>query len=526
MKMVFPKWKEYLVYFVCLFGVMFALPNFLPKHMLSSLPEFMSKQVSLGLDLSGGVHLLLEADLSVSTQDYMNQTLYTVRDELRKAKIAYDNNFPKNIEKDITKIEFNLANDSQSGKAKGVLSAIDKSGIIVNIAGTKVTMQLTENAIDENNKRTISKAIEVVRRRVDETGTREASIQKQGENRIILQIPGIQDPAHVKELLGKTAKMTFRIVDESAPEILKENITPAPAGSVYIESQESGKMIAVKRQILLGGETLVDAGVTGDLGRPQVSFRFNTNGAKKFGEITKENSGKRLAIVLDDKIISAPVINEPIMGGAGVINSDRFTMEEANNLALLLRAGALPAPLIAIEERTVGPDLGADSIKSGVVATIMSIIFVVVFMILWYTKFGMIANIAVIVNLLILLACMSLLQATLTLPGIAGIALTVGTAVDANVLINERIKEELRKGVKIFKAVESGYDLAMATIVDTNLNTLIGMFCLYQFGTGPVKGFAITTALGTIISFFTATTLTRFIISKMIEKRIKFDIPT
>jgi preprotein translocase subunit SecD len=258
--------------------------------------------------------------------------------------------------------------------------------------------------------------------------------------------------------------------------------------------------------------------------RPEVSFSFNKHGAKKFGDATKENVGKRFAIILDNEVISAPNINEPITGGHGRITG-QFSPERAQDLALLLRAGALPAPLNVIEERTVGPDLGADSIRSGIVATLLSGLFVLVFMYLWYSMFGMIANVAVVVNLVLLIAGLSCLQATLTLPGIAGIALTIGMAVDANVLINERIKEYIRRGEKFAKALEKGYDFAMTSIVDTNLNTIIGMMCLYQFGTGPVKGFAITTILGTLISFFTSTTLTRYIISSLIKLRYQLSIP-
>lgn len=276
---------------------------------------------------------------------------------------------------------------------------------------------------------------------------------------------------------------------------------------------------------MVGGETLVDARLEYDESRPQVSFKFNKLGAKRFGEATRDNVGKRFAIVLDDQVISAPVIKEPIMGGAGRISSDHFSAEEANDLALLLRAGALPAPLNVIEEKTVGPDLGEDSIRSGIFAIILSGLFVLIFMFLWYSSFGMIANAAVIINLILLLAGMSCLQATLTLPGIAGIALTIGMAVDANVLINERIKESLRKGAKLMKAIEDGYNLAMSSIVDSNLNTIIGMMCLYQFGTGQVKGFAITTMLGTIISFFTSTTLTRYILSNLLRLKYKVSIP-
>lgn len=524
--MDFPKWKEALIACVCVFGILFFLPNILPQSTLSKLPSWMPNQkVNLGLDLQGGVHLLLEVDLDGVENDYLNQTLDLARSTLRKEGVQYAANFPRTIAKDQHVVEFDLKDNSKVGKARTALTAID-SDVKVEIAGTHVKICPTPEALATRKSEAVNRSIEIVRKRVDETGTKEPNIQRQGDNRILLQIPGLHDPLHVKELLGRTAKMTFRLVDEEAPEIMDRKKGIAPAGSMYVRSSESGKYIAVKKQVLVGGETLVDARLEYDeYSRPQVSFKFNKLGAKRFGEATRDNVGKRFAVVLDDQVISAPVIKEPIMGGAGRISSDHFSAEEANDLALLLRAGALPAPLNIIEEKTVGPDLGEDSIRSGVFATILSGLFVLVFMFLWYSSFGMIANAAVVINLILLLAGMSCLQATLTLPGIAGIALTIGMAVDANVLINERIKESLRKGSKLMKAIEDGYSLAMSSIVDSNLNTIIGMMCLYQFGTGQVKGFAITTMLGTIISFFTSTTLTRYILSNLLRLKYKISIP-
>ena len=523
--MNFPKWKEILIACVCAFGILFSLPNILPQSMLNKLPSWMPNQkVSLGLDLQGGAHLLLEVDLDSVTSDFLNQALDSARTTLRKESIPYAANFPKSVAKGATAVEFDLKDSSKAGRAKAVLSSID-SDFKVDIVGAHVTMTPTENALQKRKYDAVDRSVEIVRKRVDETGTREANVQRQGDDRILLQIPGLQDPSRVKALLGRTAKMTFRMVDEEAPEVADRKTAIAPVGSVYLESAESGKYIAVKKQVLVGGETLVDARLSYDeYNRPEVSFKFNKQGAKKFGDATRENVGKRFAIVLDNEVISAPNINEPITGGSGRITG-QFTAERAQDLALLLRAGALPAPLNVIEEKTVGPDLGADSIRSGVLATLLSGLFVLVFMFMWYSSFGLIADIAVVVNLILLIAGLSCLQATLTLPGIAGIALTVGMAVDANVLINERIKESLRRGEKWVKAVEEGYNLAMTSIVDTNLNTIIGMLCLYQFGTGPVKGFAITTILGTVISFFTSTTLTRYIVSTLMRLKYRISIP-
>ncbi|MDR1982245.1 MAG: protein translocase subunit SecD [Holosporaceae bacterium] len=523
--MNFAKWKEILIGGVCALGILFALPNILPQSFLNKFPDWMPNQkISLGLDLRGGAHLLLEVDLDSVKNDYLNQILDSARTVLRKESIPYASSFPKMITKDQEKVEFDLKDTSKIGKARAILGSID-TDFNIDITGTHVTMVPTEEALQKRKLDAVDRSIEIVRKRVDETGTREANIQKQGDDRILLQIPGLQDPSHVKELLGRTAKMTFRLVDESAPETMDRKKAIPPTGSMYLESSESGKFIAVKKQVLVGGETLIDAGLGYDeYNRPEVSFKFNKIGAKKFGEATRSNVGKRFAIILDNEIISSPVIQTPITGGSGRITGE-FSVERARDLALLLRAGALPAPLNVIEEKTVGPDLGADSIRSGVIATLISGLLVLIFMYMWYSSFGLIANIAVVVNLILLIGGLSYLQATLTLPGIAGIALTVGMAVDANILINERIKEYLRKGEKWMKAVEAGYDLAMTSIMDTNLNTIIGMICLYQFGTGPVKGFAITTMLGTIISFFTSTTLTRYIVSTLMRFKYPISIP-
>lgn len=522
--MAFPKWKEILIACVCLFGVLFSLPNIIPQSVLNVLPGFVpTKKVNLGLDLRGGAHLLLEVDLDSVENDYLNQILDAARQTLRKEMIPYAANFPRSVAKDQKAVEFDLKDTTKVGKARTALVAID-SDCKVEITGAHVTITPTEEALALKKANAVERSIECVRKRVDDTGTREPNIQRQGNDRILLQIPGLQDPSRVKELLGKTAKMTFRLVDESAPVVADKKNAVAPLGSMYVESDEGG-YLAVKKQVLVGGETLTSANLGHDeYNSPAVEFSFNKIGAKRFAEATKANIGKRLAILLDNKIISAPKINGAITGGHGIITGN-FTAESAQDLAVLLKAGALPAPLHVIEERTVGPDLGADSIQSGILATLISGIFVLVFMYLWYSSFGMIANIAVVVNIILLIAGLSFLQATLTLPGIAGIALTVGTAVDANVLINERIKEYIRKGEKFVKAVEKGYDLAMTSIVDTNLNTIIGMVCLYYFGSGPVKGFAITTILGTVISFFTATTLTRYIVSTLLRLKYAVKIP-
>ena len=356
----------------------------------------------------------------------------------------------------------------------------------------------------------LSQSIEIIRRRIDENGTKEPTIQAQGKNRILLQVPGIKDSGTLKDILGKTAKMTFQFVKENNS--FGDDVT---AYDVYLD--DSGYRYFVDKEVILSGELLIDANPTFHEGQPAVAFRFNDLGSKKFAKITRENIGRIFAIILDGKVITAPRINTSIVQGSGVI-SGNFTTKEANDVALLLRAGALPAPLEVIEERTVGPSLGLDSIKSGSMAAISGMIFVAIFMLVFYRIFGVFANLALIINIMIILAALSILGATLTLPGIAGIVLTMGMAVDANVLIFERIKEEARQNKSVFVAVEQGFTQAFRTIVDSNITALIVAFFLFIFGNGPVKGFAVTLSIGIIASMFTAIMLTRMMISLWLKK--------
>ncbi|MDH5189533.1 MAG: protein translocase subunit SecD, partial [Rhodospirillaceae bacterium] len=357
--------------------------------------------------------------------------------------------------------------------------------------------------------------VEIVRRRIDETGVREPTIVRQGEERILVQLPGIDDPERVKRLLGKTAKLTFHLVaPNSSDAILSGRVPPGTRllPSVTNVPGQQNKYL-IKKRVMVSGDTLIDAtpGFDSRNNEPVVNFRFDSAGAKRFGDVTVKNVGNPFAIVLDGKVISAPVIREPILGGAGQI-SGNFSTEEAKDLSLLLRAGALPAPLTVLEERSVGPGLGADSIASGKVASIVGLMFVIVFMALYYGRFGLMADAALIMNIILIIGALSALQATLTLPGIAGIVLTIGMAVDANVLIFERIREEIKNGRTVISAIESGYARAITTIIDANVTTLIAALLLYQFGSGPVRGFAVTLAVGIATSMFTAIWLTRLIV--------------
>ncbi|MFQ5985423.1 MAG: protein translocase subunit SecD, partial [Alphaproteobacteria bacterium] len=369
----------------------------------------------------------------------------------------------------------------------------------------------------------VEQSIEIVRRRIDETGTREPTIQRQGEDRILVQLPGVDDPDRIKGLLGKTAKLQFRLVDvgTSVADALQGRLPP---GSELLEADDEvdaagrPRLYVVRKRVIVGGDRLVDAQPTIQTNLPVVSFSFDRVGARKFGAATTENVGRPLAIVLDNKVISAPVIREPITGGAGIITGN-FTVQETTDLALLLRAGALPAPLTILEERSVGPSLGADSIRAGKFAAILGLVLVVAFMTTGYGLFGLAANVALILNIVIIGGVLSLLQATLTLPGIAGIVLTIGMAVDANVLIFERVREEVANGRTPFSAVDAGYRRALTTIIDSNVTTFIAAILLFGLGSGPVKGFGVTLAIGIATSMFTAVMVTRMVIVLWLHRR-------
>ena len=360
----------------------------------------------------------------------------------------------------------------------------------------------------------VEQAIEIVRRRVDELGTREPTIQRQGSDRIVVQVPGLDDPERLKDILGKTAKLTFHLLDPNTPRA--QPGTAVPPGARLLSSDDSdatGNTIhyVVRKRVEVSGDRLIDAQPTFDQGQPVVNFRFDTVGGKKFGDTTSKHVGENLAIVLDNKVISAPRIRTAILGGSGIITGS-FTVQSANDLALLLRAGALPAPLLILEERTVGPSLGADSIAAGQMASVIGIVLVVAFMFASYGRFGAMADLALLINMALIAAALSMLQATLTLPGIAGIVLTIGMAVDANVLIFERIREEVRGGRTPISAVDAGYRRALTTIIDSNLTTLVAALLLFGLGSGPIKGFAVTLSIGIMTSMFTAIMVTRLMI--------------
>ena len=505
----FANWKVLLISGVCLLGVLLSALNLLTPAQLAYLPGFMRKQVALGLDLRGGSYLLLQVDVAAAQHERLNTVIDSVRNTLRDAHIGYTG---LNVEGDV--IAFTIRETDRLEEAKRDLAKIDLD-LTVEIApdGTG-TMKFSAVATETRRRQAVEQSIEIIRRRIDETGTKEPTIQREGQDRILVQLPGVDNPEHVKALLGRTAKLTFQLVDQSVT-VEDARRGRLPPGDEILPAVDEGRgrgggagAYVVRKRVMVGGDTLTDAQATFQNNEPVVSFKFDSVGGKKFGDATRENVGKPFAIVLDNKVISAPVIREPILGGSGII-SGSFTVQSASDLALLLRAGALPAPISILEERTVGAELGADSIHAGAVASIVGVVLVVIFMVLFYGLFGVFADIALLFNLCLMLGALSLLGATLTLPGIAGIALTMGMAVDANVLIYERIKEELRGGRSMLSSLEAGFTRAFGTILDSHVTTLVAGILLYWLGSGPVKGFAVTLSIGVLTSLFSAILVTR-----------------
>lgn len=491
-----------LILAVCIVGIFYAVPNFI-KDAKTTLPSWW-QPVNLGLDLQGGSSLLLEVDLNSALKDRMQSLEDSARSALKDARIRY-----QGISSASDGLKIRIEDANARSKAIMPLRKMDE-GLTVSESNGTLVVTYDEQALNQIKSKLVEQSIEIVRKRIDEYGTNEPIIQSQGYGRILVQLPGIQNPEEVKVLLGKTAKMTFHLVDSST------TATEAKRGKLKSSSRiirgVGGEQYVIVRKPAVGGETLTDAGVSFQDGAAAVSFKFNNLGAKKFGEVTKNNVGEQLAIVLDDEVISAPTIQSAITGGSGVITGN-YTSESAQELALLLRSGALPAPLNILEERTVGAGLGVDSIKAGVFASVIGFIGVIVFLILSYGLFGLFTSITVFLNLFMLLGILSLFGATLTLPGIAGIILTIGMAVDANILIFERMREEVKNGRSIKDAMETGFSFAWGTIFDSNLTTLIAAAVLFYFGSGPVRGFAVTLAFGILTSLFTSVTVTRLIIT-------------
>ncbi len=525
----FARWKIILVLLICLAGVGFTGPNFVAERTAEAIPEWLPRnQISLGLDLQGGSHLLLEVDVDAVVAERMESIEDAIRNEFRSDRIGY-----RGLGAHADYVSVQIRKPEQFERAlelvRGLAAPISFNPLTGLGGGTDleieetgdggIEIRLTEAAVSERKSSALDQTIEIIRRRIDQLGTREPTIQRQGQERILVQLPGLQDPERVKTILGKTAKMVFRLVDVTTSASSVRAGGRLPPGSQLLESDERGPdgepadYYVVRKRVMVSGDKLVDAQASTDsrTGEPVVSFRFDSSGAKQFGKVTQENVNRPFAIVLDNRVISAPVIREPILGGSGQI-SGSFTYEEVNDLAVLLRAGALPAPIKILEERTVGPALGADSIAAGKIASIIGFVLVMIFMVVAYGIFGIAADIALILNLFLIVGALSALQATLTLPGIAGIVLTIGMAVDANVLVFERIREEIRTGKTPFNAMEAGYRRAIGTILDANITTFIAAAILFAMGSGPIKGFSVTLAIGIITSVFTAVFVTRMML--------------
>jgi preprotein translocase subunit SecD len=505
--------------------MLFALPNFVPEATVKSWPKWAQRHIVLGLDLQGGSHLLLEVDSNAVKREKLNQVADDARRVLREARIRFIGGV--NVRGDVVEVRVGES-DASAALAKlrelsqplgGLLGSTGQRSVEVADGGNGlIRMTVPQVAITERIRQSVEQSIQIIEKRVNELGTVEPLIQRQGIDRILVQVPGLQDPTRLKEILGKTAKMDFRMVDTSiSPEQAQQGRLPADS-EVLLNAQPPKAPIVIKKQVLVSGGDLVDAqpGFDQRTNEPVVNFKFNTSGARKFAQATSDNVGLPFAIVLDNEVISAPVIREPITGGQGQI-SGGFTVQQANDLAILLRAGALPAPLTIIEERTVGPGLGQDSIEAGELASYVGSVLVIIFMLLTYRLFGFFANVAVLINVAMIFGILSMLNATLTLPGIAGVVLTVGIAVDSNVLIYERIREELRAGRSPISAIDAGFTRALATILDSNITTFIAAAVLFFVGTGPVRGFAVTLGIGIITTVFTAFTVTRLIVAMWVK---------
>ncbi|MEW6631986.1 MAG: protein translocase subunit SecDF [Pseudomonadota bacterium] len=531
----FSRLKMILIWLAVAVTVILAAPNLFPASVLAQLPSWVPKrQMTLGLDLQGGSHILLQMNQNDLIKDRMETTRDEIRTLLRDAKINYTG-----LSGAGRTVQVRISDANQLDAAKNALKPLTAPVAAGLFSGGSIQemslddsepgllkFTVTDAGLKYRTSTALTQSIEVVERRVNELGTTEPIVQRQGDDRILVQVPGLQDPQRLKEILGQTAKLTFQMVDDSMPvqDALKSR---PPAGSSVLYSQDDPPIpYLIYNQVLVSGENLVDAQATynSQTNEPVVSFRFDSKGATRFGQATASNVGKRFAIILDNQVISAPQIREPILGGSGQI-SGNFTAQSANDLAVLLRAGALPATLTVIEERTVGPGLGQDSIHAGKVAGVIGSILVVAFMFVAYGFLGFLANVALALHVAMIVGLLSLLGATLTLPGIAGIVLTIGMAVDSNVLIYERIREERRNGRSVIQAIDTGFSKALATIVDSNVTSLIATVVLFWLGTGPVKGFAITYAIGILTTVFTAFTFTRMLVSIWLRRARPKELP-
>jgi len=537
-------WKRVLIWAFCALGLLFALPNGFYTRVeayndaqkaidlggvagqeAASWPSFLpSSLVNLGLDLRGGAHLLAEVQVDDVYKARMKAIWPELRDILREERTTIGTIRLQDGPADRLTVKISepdgmaraVERAGELAKPIASLNAVGSKDLVVTSQDDILTIQLSDAEKAASDERTLRQALEIIRRRIDEVGTREPTIQRQGSNRILIQVPGIGSAEELKDLIGTTAQLTFQPVLN----VVSDAETNAGFGNELLPSlDEAGKFYILEARPVVTGEDLVDAQPSFDQnGRPAVTFRFNPSGARRFGDYTAENIGSPFAIVLDSEVISAPVIQSHIPGGSGIITGN-FSIEESTNLAVLLRAGALPATLEFLEERTIGPELGADSIEAGKIACLVAFGAVLIFMVLSYGLFGLFANIALIINIGLIFGFLSAIGATLTLPGIAGIVLTIGMAVDANVLIFERIREELKTAKGPARAIELGYERALSAILDANITTFITAVILFAMGSGPVRGFSITLGIGILTSLFTAIFVTRLLVIMWFERR-------
>jgi protein-export membrane protein SecD len=523
----FAKWKTYLNIAFLALGILFALPNLFTDEQLAELPSWIpARKMSLGLDLRGGSQLLMKVDVQSVIRDRLEATKDEMRDIFRDNSIRYTG-----LDVGGNAVVAKLSNPADADKARDVLRPLQEADMTFDVTSDgSVRLEITEQGVVARQRRAVEQSIEIVRRRIDAEGVKEPSVVPSGTDRILVQVPGYDDPKRLRDIISKTAKMTFHFVDERyPPTVFEPPDAQVPPGDLKALNKDErvgdgGMWYLIEKRVMVSGENLVDANATYQEGLPVVAFEFDSIGARKFCDATTKGVGKLFAIKLDKEIISAPVIKSAICGGSGIIEGN-FTVDSANQLALLLRAGALPANLEILEERSVGAELGADSIEAGTNASYMGLALIVIALIAVYGLFGTFATVALVFNFVLLIAAMSLLQATLTLPGIAGMVLTLGMAVDANVLIHERIREEIRAGRGPIMAIDAGYRSASGTITDSNLTVIISSIFLWIFGSGTVKGFAITLIIGTIISMYTAVVVARMCTVTWLRRRRPAELP-
>lgn len=528
-----PRWKTLAILGSVLLAFVLALPNTLSGPVAETLRGYGLRPVTLGLDLQGGSNVLLEVDRADLRERLSQQMTSDIRGALREARIGYSgiNRFENGV-----RVRINRPEDAEKARTEldKLLQPLDMglfgTGTPVTLFsiaqdGQQFTLNFSEQGLDARVASAVAQSLKIIESRVNALGTSEPTIQQQGKDRIVVQLPGVQNPEQVKSVIGRTAKLTFQLLCENQPTEAASNPPPDCAALPVKDEANQSMWVQTSTRATVDGADLVDARSAFDQqNNPVVSFRFNTKGAERFARLTRDNVGRPFAIILDDVIVSYPRINEPILGGSGQI-SGNFTVQETNDLSIVLRSGALPARLTIVEERTVGPSLGSDSIRAGLIACVIGLIGVLIFMVVAFGLFGIFANIALLANLMMLLGLMSFMGFTLTLPGIAGILLTMGMAVDSNVLIFERIREEWRNGRTAINAIETGFRAALNTIIDANVTTLIAAVVLFGIGSGPIRGFAVTLSIGIITTVFTAFTLTQLIIAWWVRSARPKEVP-